>query len=53
MTKGIENMSAIDAYFDNFAKVLATVRETQNENLESSAAMLADATENGHKGTGE
>ena len=41
-------MSAIDAYFDNFAKVLETVRATQSENLEKAAQMLADATANGH-----
>ena len=46
--KGIENMSAIDAYFDNFARVLETVRETQSTNLETAAELLADATESGH-----
>ena len=46
--KGMQCMSAIDAYFDNFAKVLETVRATQSENLEKAAQMLADATANGH-----
>lgn len=41
-------MSAIDAYFDNFQKVLETVIATQHDSMEKAAAMLADATAKEH-----
>lgn len=41
-------MSAINAYFKNFASLIDTVLETQTEAMEASAQLLADATVEGH-----
>ena len=41
-------MSAINAYFENMAKVLEKVQATQSEALEEGAKMLCEATLTGH-----